>query len=401
MITYQQKIWLERAGIKNSESDNFLFEEGGLNGSISGGESYKAISHFKGYVAPYLPKKSVIDAKHKMEPFGNIDNVEEKDGEFHKKDFTHELSTKHNEHEPGTKIKVLGISHVGDTGRIYLQTKNHGIIPQSRIKKPDELKRENKSKAGFNVEDKIAKNLGGVAAGSTGSAYDFSYGKNKDGSDTIRGKTKVINESVEPKKSLKKDEKPIVAGESKLTNVKMGAGTAKFDKNTKKWNISSRHEHFATHMEKNAKVNGIPLLEHLNKNYPKGIIEKGMTMDAPKGTARSYLKSIGANVLHIHDKETDKGTTLTVGNKNELIGKTKLKHFNDSNIDEHFDGCINIESTKTGTSAIYHRPNKTKLKKIASLSTLDPKNHKDLSNEQHANEFKKHIDKHIREISKK
>lgn len=400
MISLQRKIWLERANLTLPEN-GLLVEEGGLNGSISGGESYKAISHFKGYIAPFLPKNSITDAKKKMEPFGNVENVEEKDGEFFKKDETHELNSKHNEHPAGTKIKVTGISHVGETGRIYLNTKNHGIIPQSRIKKPDELKRENKSEAGFKIESLIAKNLGGVAAGSTGSAYDFSYGKNKDGSDTIRGKTKVINESVQNQKTLKKDEKPIVAGESKLTNVKMGAGSVKFDKKSKKWGIFSRdHDKWRDHMEKNAKINGLPLLEYLNKHHSNGIIDKGITFDAPKGSAKAYLDSIGANVLHIHDKEKNKGTTITVGNKNELKGVSKLGHFGDSEINENFDGKGNIEKSKTGTAAFFHRPNKTKLERIASLSTLEPKNHKDLTNKIHANEFKKHIDNHIKNLKK-
>jgi hypothetical protein len=400
MSSIQRRIWLERAGL-SLESD-YLIEAGGLHGSISGPESYKAISHFKSYVAPYLPKDKVKDAKEKMHHFGNVSKIEDDHGKHADEESSHELNSKHNEHASGTKIKVHGVHKIDVGGKIHLDT-SHGVIPQSKLKKPESLKKENKSSTGFDVEGRIAKHLGSKPAGSTGSAYDFSYGKKSNGDSVVKGKTKVIGESPEPTKSLKKDEKPVAAGESKLTNVKMGAGGLKHSP-TKGWSFTSRHKEFEKHVNKHARVNqgdgtSLGLIEHLNKHHPDGHITKGFSTTAPKGSARSYFSSIGANVLHIHDKKTDKGTAFTVGDKNELKGKTKLGHLSNKHMDEHLDGKLTVEATKTGSSSLFHRPNESKMKKLANLSSSDSK-HKDLTNSDHAEEFKKDIDNHISSTNK-
>jgi hypothetical protein len=408
MMSLQLKMYLERAGLL-FENESELLEESGLHGSIRGTESYKAISHFKGYVAPYLSKEEVKKAKKQMERFGNVSNVKEEDGEFSgknapDKEGTHELNTKHEDYPSGTKIKVFGLHHIDDNGKIYLHT-SHGVIPQSKLKKPEQLRRENKSVAGFDVEGKIAKNLGGVPAGSTGTAHDFSYGKNPDGSSTVRGKTHVIEDTSKTKKALKTDDKPVVAGESKLTNVKMGAGGLKWNKQTG-WSFSSKHKEFEKHINENAKVHQedgseMGLIEHLNKHHPNGVIDKGFTIKAPAGSARSYFRSTGANALHVHDKKTDKGTTFTVGDDNELKGKTKLGHLSNSDMDENLDGVINVEATKTGAAALYHRPNAVKMRHLAALSTIDSEHHRDLTNPEHAGEFMNHVDNHIQSLGKK
>ena len=373
--------------------EEFLLEK--LLGSVNGAEGYKAASHFKAYVAPFLKKDEISKGKKGLEHISKMNDLNhEKDGEYSGNEHSHTLITKHGPHPVGTKIKVTGLSHVDENGRIHLKTIDHGVVPQSRLKKPEHLARENKTETGFTIEKRISANLGTKSAGSTGSAYDFHYGKNKDSSHTVKGKVETVSEE----KALKKDNKPVVAGESKLTVVKMGASGVKYNNETKKWSfIGKKLPDFTKHLEEHASH----ILQHLNENHSDGKIEKGFTVAAPKGTAKSYFKSIGANALHVHDKETDSGTSFTIGNKNELKGKTKLGHLSDKDIEEHLNGRINVEKAPSGIASVFHRPLKKKMVHLASLSTSDPHNHRDLTNVQHAGEFKRHIDNHIRETSKK
>ena len=364
--------------------EDFLTE---LHGSISGGESYKAVSHFRDYVAPFLKKSAVKSAKQHIERYGDPSKIEVEDGKYSDNKHSHLLGSKVGVFEKGTKVKVKDIHHIDGNGKIFLNTHSHGVIPQSALAKPEHLKRENKSKKGFEVESIIAKNLGVKAAGPTGSSYDYYYG-HSNGHPTVRGKV-VETESEQTQK--KSDGTPTVAGESKLSNSKMGAGNLKFTKG-QGWRFESKLKEFEKHMNKHATVNGVPLIEHMNKHFKSGTITKGFTIDAPKGTARSYLRSGNINSLHVHDKKTNKGTTFTVGDKNELKGKTKLGHLSNYDLDKHLDGTINVEKSLTGTAAVYHRPNQVKMRHLASLSTTDVNNHRDLTNAQHAGEFRRHID---------
>jgi hypothetical protein len=136
------------------------------------------------------------------------------------------------------------------------------------------------------------------------------------------------------------------------------------------------------------------ILEHLNKHHPEGHINKSVQFNAAPGTAQHYLKTSGANVLHLHNKATNKGTTFTVGDKNNLKGKTNLGHLSHAGL-EKFNGKVIVKPTTTGTSTMVHRPIESVMRAHANLSTEHPEKHKDLTQTAHANEFKQHVDKHL------
>jgi hypothetical protein len=396
MESIQRRIWLERAGLLHND---FLIEDlNNLKGSVSGAEAHRAVGHFSSYIGPYLSSEAMKDAKKKLAVRGNVSKVPETTGEQHSPgNTTHELNTKHENYPKGEKVEVTGIHHIDDSGKIHLRTANHGVIPQSKIKKPESLKRENTAKTGLDVEKRVATNLGSKPAGSSMRGHDFSYnGKKSTSGETpvVRGKTKVVG-GKEP---------ATVAGESKLTNVKMGAGTVKWHP-VHGWNFSSKNKEFEKHIREHAKVEqsdgtSIGLIEHLNKHHSNGVIDKPINVRAPRGSARSYLRGGQTNTLHIHNKKTDRGTTFTVGNRNELKNKTNLGHLSDKDIDDKLDGKFSIETSKTGSASAVHRPNERNMKDLAAKSQTDPKNHRDLSNAEHAGEFMQHIDAHIEKNKK-
>lgn len=370
---------------------DFLLEKENMEGNINT-EGNKAIRHMKNYVLPYLSKndrRGVVNnfSKHKI-------NISDDHGEHYTPDpnaHTHELSSDYNNHKAGTPIKVVGAHHDA-SGKIILHTKNHGEIPQSRVKIPEKLKKSNITKGGFEVEDKIAKNLGGTAAGSTGAAYDYTY-KGKEGG--VTGKVRKIE-----------NDKPYLRGESKQNKANMGVSTIKFDKDKKKWHITNEGLRDTFSKAKHP-VSGLSLLDHVNKFHKDGIIEKSFNVAAAKGTARTYLNNLGVNSLHLHRTEkagkkkaaVDHGTTYTIGDNNDLKNKTKMGHLEDKHLDR-LDGNLVIERTTTGTTRISHKPNYSTFREYADNSVKNPNSHVDLTKEDHATLFKSHIDAHISKKSK-
>ena len=352
----------------------------------------KGSRHVANYIAPYLNKaqrKSLANNfKQHMKP-GKIDISV--DGEHYDPDpekTTHELSSAANGHPAGTAVRVTGARH-DDQGKIFVQTAKHGEVQASKLRKPAGTRKAQITKTGFDTESKIAKNLGGEAAGSTGTAYDFTYNKGKKGE--VRGKVKKLEIGGGT---------PLVRGEVKTRTTSipnLGVSSLKFDKNTRKWGFTNKKmaKHFskATHP-----VSGLPLLDHLDKHHSNGVIENGFAARAATGTAAAYIRGAGVNALHLHRTEPatatkeriNHGTTYTVGP--ELQGATRLGHLHPRDINK-FDGVVNVESTTTGSTRAAHRPSVTTFKKAASRSVTDPENHRDLSREDHANEFMKHVDK--------
>ena len=262
---------------------------------------------------------------------------------------THTLASKINGHAANTPVKVIGVRHDAN-GKIFAQTANHGEVPASKLNKPGELKRSRITQKGFDVEDKIAANLGTKAAGSTGTAFDYAY-KGKKGS------------KVEGKARKMENDKPELAGESKLNKAKMGNSAAFFDHDTKKWHFThvGLRRKFAEAVHPGS---GLPILEHLNQHHSDGKISKGFTVPAAKGTAKAYLDGLGVNSLHLHKnddkKKIDHGTTFTINSKNNLQGKTKLGHLSDDDIHK-LDGKLTIEKTTTGSARAAHVPNFKKI----------------------------------------
>lgn len=363
-----------------------------LKAALTGSEATKTIGHYNSYIAPFLSKAQQAKSQKELSPHTTRKFSPPADGELHNPsaESTHTLGSAHNGHEAGTPVKITGAKVID--GKMHVTTEKHGTIPATKINKTESLRKESKGKTGFAVEARIAQNLGTEAAGSTKSSFDFYYGKGtgKKGSKqpAVRGKVKETEEVG----------KPQVRGESKLDKGKMGQGVIKHDKKTG-WTITSGgHPAIAEHM-KRARVVGSDgversLIDHLNHHHPDGIIEKGFSFDAPAGMTRKYLQTSKTNLLHIHNKKTDRGTTFTYGRENELRGKTKLGHLTDSKLDS-LDGKLTIEPTRSGSAPIAHRPKQPVMKQLANLSSTDPENHRDLSNAEHATEFRGHIDKHL------
>lgn len=356
-----------------------------MEGSI--GTEKKGLRHVINYVMPYLSK---TERKHVLRNFaGHIDpsKVADGHGELHNPDSsasTHVLAAAANGHEPGTPVRVTG-ARTDDRGRIFVQTASHGEMPMSKLHKPEELKKDVITQGGFDVENKLAKNLGTQAAGSTGSAWDYHYRGPEGG---IVGKARKIE-----------TDKPFLRGESKQNRAKMGESAVKYDPKSKSWSFA--HEKlgkvFATAIHPKSKL---PILEHLNKYHRNGVVDKGFTIEAPKGMTRAYLDNLGVNSLHLHRTEKagvkkqaiDHGTTFTIGDDNEHAGKTNLGHLSNDDIDK-LDGKLTVEVGGAGTLKMSHKPNVTTFKQYADRSVTDPEHHADLTREDHANTFKQHIDR--------
>ena len=365
--------------LREEVQSHFEAKRNNLSGSIN---DAKSVRHFKNYVAPYMSKEHIAKSEKEFGQhvttggFGSAHHGTHYNPEA---EHTHTLETAHGPHPAGTKVKVTG-GHLNDKGIIHLSTEKHGNIPQSKIAKPAELAKPAITKTGFDVEHQIAKNLGTKSAGSTKHAHDFTYGGNH--KDAVKGKIKEVGE-------------PVVRGESKLDRGKMGEATIKHTPE-KGWHISERgNKEVGEHLKKAVHPeSGMNVLEHLNKHHPEGHINKSVQFNAAPGTAQHYLKTSGSNVLHIHNKATNKGTTFTVGDKNNLKGKTNLGHLSHAGL-EKFNGKIQVKPTTTGTSTMVHRPIESVMRAHANLSAEHPEKHKDLTQPKHAEEFKHHVNTHL------
>ena len=356
-----------------------------IKGSFGGAEAGKTASHVRAYIMPFLSAKQKAESKAKLEDHMDTSKIKEEDGEHHSEDpdeTTHTLGTKVGSHPAGTQVKVTG-AHVKD-GKLHVSTAKHGDLPASALNVPENLKRTQKASTGFKVENSLASNLGTKAAGSTGAKWDFSYG----GGSNVK-KPKVTGKVVQTE-SDETAKKPELRGESKILKGKMGQGVLAFDHGSRTWKINHPNKEVADHMAK-ATVNGVPILDHLNKHHPDGKIENGFSADAHKGMSRAYLKSTDTNALHIHNDKENHGTTFTYGDNNSLHGKTHLGHLSNDDLDR-LDGKISVEATKSGNTTIIHRPKQLVMREFSNKSKEDS-NHRDLTNPAHAEEFKQHIDK--------
>lgn len=379
-----------------AEEYNFLIEAAGKSmvGSVNDSEK-KGIRHLRNYVIPTLSKsqkRSVLAA------FARHLNPADFDKEHGSKydpanpdKPTHTMTSKHGVHDKGTAVTAIGAYH-DDQGKIFIKTKQHGDIPQSKLGVPEGLAIAPMTKKGFDVEERIARNFGTTPAGSTGTAYDFvshDAGTGKAIKDKrLQGKIKEVS-GEETEEQI---ETPFtrLQGESKLERGKMGQSACNFNQKTGKWELTNAKlgKHFAK-----VKVDGMPLLQYLNENHSKGKINKTITIPSPRGMARAYLNSSDLNSLHIHNVKTDKGTTFTIGDDNPLIGKTTLGHLTNRDIDR-LDGKIQIANTDSGKTQVIHRPHEPTMRAYANLSTEQPELHRDMTNSDHAKEVKKLLDKH-------
>lgn len=384
-----------------------------LKGAV--GTDNKGTGHVSGYVLPFLSskgRKKTLDNFKNMKAAAPGSNLWKTDTKSHgekydpKATHTHELHTAvanaSGEHAAGTKVKITHVT-VNREGSLTAHTENHGSFPLSKLKKP--FTRAAKGQRGFSVEGKLSKHLGTKAAGSASKGFDFHY------KGVVRGAVKVVE--TKKKKAVKGTDRPDVRGESKLIKGKFGQSVVSFENG--KWGFREASKG-ASKMDskfKEAKVksSGKKVLDHLNTYHKNGKIDQMITATAAKGTSRHYLNSSEINSLHIHHRKVnpktkkvvvDRGTTYTVG-KTSLKGRTNLSHLSDKHLDA-LDGDVQIMATKgvgkKVTTEIVHRPKQAVMREYAEASHNNPNNHRDLTNADHAAEFKTHVDRHITEYVK-
>ncbi|CAB4162356.1 hypothetical protein UFOVP787_33 [uncultured Caudovirales phage] len=354
----------------------FLTEAAGKALSSNTG-NIKTKGHIKRYIFPFLSSEQ---KKHSLLSLGNYfskKDVEESDqqnnGSFHnsKQNQTHFLASNHKEHKKGTAVKVTGVYN--DNGTIMAKTQNHGDMPISKLGTPEKLAAKQQSKRGLELEPRLQANIDPTrqAAGSTKTAHDFSAGDTRNGGKTVRGKALKKYESEAPS---------LIRGESKTSQkdkVAMGTSELSYNPETRQWGITNPgvSERFSK-----ATVNGVPLLEHLNKNHPDGVISKGFSAKAALGTTVGYLRNANVNTLHLHRYKEDKngnlisenGTTFTVGDNNTLKGKLGMAHLGESDLNK-LDGSLRIEMSrpkKDGSfvSTVKHNPSSSVYRTYANHS---------------------------------
>lgn len=367
-------------------------------GTVNDSEK-KGLRHLRNYIMPTLSKSQKRSVLSSFARHLNPDDFDKEHGASYDPTnpdkSTHILTSKYGAHDKGTAITATGAYH-DDQGRIFIKTKQHGDIPQSKLGVPGGLAKAAPDK-GFKVEEVIAKNFGTKPAGSTGTAYDFVSHNDAGGGKATKGNRlqgKIKETSGEDEEKI---ETPFtrLQGESKLERGKMGQSACNYNKEKGRWEFTNAK--LAKHFAK-VKVQGAPLLQHLNENYSDGVINKGFSVPSPRGMARAYLGTSNVNSLHIHNGKTNKGTTFTIGDDNPLLGKTTLGHLTNRDIDK-LDGKIHIAETKSGKTQVIHRPHEPTMRQYANLSTDQPELHRDVTNEKHAGEIKKLIDKHRATLS--
>lgn len=381
------------------EEFDYLIEASKASERLSNDRA-KIGGHIANYIAPFLSKKErkamALSSEIFADKFSRMKN-QDKDGELHNPDpnaTTHEVGISQPGVPAGTKVRVTGIVHSRDAdGKLVtkVKTKNHGELPLTSIMKPTSLRRAPITKTGFDVEGKISENLGWKPAGSSKHGYDYAY--NPEHPKGIRGKVVETSTGV-----------PLLRGESKLIKGKMGDSALNWDSG-KGWYLTNADvkDSFSKAQVTGPDGKNRKLIDHLNTFHSNGIIEKGFSMQAPKGTAREYLTKTNKNSVHLHEtdakKGIDRGTTYTIGDNNPLRGQTGLGHISDKEL-ENFDGKIEIGRTTPGLpgrTAAVHRPHKSVMQEYASRSETNPDEHMNLYNPEHAEKFRKTISKLIKE----
>lgn len=383
----------------------FLVEKAG-EGMSSSIKSVKTKGHIKRYIFPYLSSEQKKVSVNDLSSIFNDKDAKESDlenhGEYHNPTSknTHTLSLKYGEHEAGTPVNITGVHIEGNT--VMARTKDHGVIPISKIGKPESLAAESKTSEGFKLEHKLQKNIDPrfKPAGSTGESWDYVAG-DPDSKHSIKGK------------AVKKDEsKPFFRGESKASKkgtVAMGTISAGYNEKTGQWEYSKKSKskmkdkfEEATHPE-----SGLSIIDHLNKFHPDGNLPNGFSVQAPAGTSRHYLNGLDANSLHLHryavdsrgNYVTNHGTTYTIGNDNHFKGKLGMGHLSDEDLDR-LDGTLTVEPSGAGKIQIKHRPKPAVFNEYANRSQEKPEEHLDISNEEHGAKFRKIFANYVRNVYK-
>lgn len=343
----------------------------------------RGISHVVAYLGPYM---SAEDKENTIKGFhGKISRADlpDTDGEkYHPEHTTHELGSDHGHHKVGEKIKIQHAFLDKDTNRMMVQTRDHGVIPASKIRINPEDKRSKKTQAGLENEKVLSHNFGVMPAGAARNAYDFHWNGGGDGEE-IRGKARH-----------KTDEKPLIRGEAKRNSgSRMGVAKLILDKKSGNWRFHPKSDPNIIAAMMKAGVEGKDgvkrnILDHYNHHY-KGqeVVPAGHASAAGTGVAASYLDRYNALHLHRTEGKHDYGTSFTL-NDAPHIGETNVSHLSDKDIKE-LDGNLNFEKTNGGSVRITHSPNSSKFNELAAKSVTHPEHNASFMNPEHVAEFKR------------
>lgn len=376
----------------------------------------KTKGHIKRYIFPYLSSAQKKESIYDMDGYFDAKDVKDSNQEEHgilhnpEVDSTHVLSSNHGDNKKGDRVKVTSLYRNGTT--IMARTQDHGDMPISKLGTPADLAATNITSKGFSVEEKLQKHADPTKkpAGSTKTAFDFSAGDTSDNQGSVRGK--VVKEVVIPEKAKKTDAVPLIRGEAKASkkgSVAMGTSELEYDNRTKKWRLTNPQ---VESIFSKATVKGVPLIDHLNQNYPTGEITRGFTADAHPGTAIEYLRNANVNSLHLHtyaednsgNVTRDHGTTYTVGDANPFQGKLGMAHLGEDDL-LRLDGKLNIEKTRPTANGfkttVKHRPSASVFNEFANASQNDPDKHLNLADEEHGKRFRDNFTSFMKDYNKK
>lgn len=342
----------------------------------------RGISHIIAYLAPYM---SAEDRQETLKGFhGKIStsDLPDRDGEkHHPEKHSHELGSNFGNLKAGEKIKIQHAFLDKDSNKMMVQTRDHGVIPASKIKINDEDRREKKTQAGMDNEKILSNNFGVMPAGAARNAYDF-YWSNTDGEE-VKGKARHNTDTV-----------PLIRGESKRNSgARMGVAKLVIDKKTGKWGFHEKSDPKIVAAMMKAEVVGADgkkrnIVDHYNHHYRgQEVVPAGNASAAGTGVASSYLSRYNALHLHRTEGKHDHGTSFTL-NDAPHAGETNVSHLGNDEIRE-LDGVLNFEKTNSGSVRITHSPNAKKFNELAARSVTNPENNASFMNPEHVAEYKR------------
>jgi hypothetical protein len=327
----------------------------------------RGISHIIHYLGPHMSSKDKAKTIQGFKGRISKSDLPEKDGEFyHPQNDSHELGSNFGDFKKGEKIKIKH-AFLDDNNRMMVQTENHGIVPASKIKVPENLARKKKTQGGLDLEDELAGNFGSTTSSKGASNkpdYEWEY------------------------KNVK------IKGESKANSgARMGVANLSMDKKTGSWSFNKKSDPKIVSSMMNARVTGQDgvqrnIVDHYNHHYRgQATTPSGRTTAVGTGVASAYLGRY--NALHLNRKTSsgkEYGTSFTLNNFPHA-GKTNIRHLEQEHIDG-LEGVLDFEKTNGGSVRITHTPNAKKYDELARSSISNPENNGSFRNKEDVEKFK-------------
>lgn len=345
----------------------------------------RGISHIIGYLGPYM---SAEDREKTIKGFhGRISKTDlpEGDGEkHHPENESHELGSSFGDYKAGQKIKIKHAFLDKETGKMMVHTRDHGIIPTSKIKINDADERKKKTQGGIDNEKTLSDNFGSKSSEGAANAPDFFW--DLDGEESGKGAKK-------DKIRHKIDKKTFIFGESKRNSgARMGVANLKMDRKTGLWGFSSKSDPKIIESMMNAKVTGQDgvernIVDHYNHHYRgQEVVPAGTTSAKGTGVTKAYLSRYNALHLHRTEGNIDHGTSFTM-NDFQYPGMTNIAHLSDDDINK-LEGKFSFEKTNSGSVRIVHTPDRIQFNTLAGRSTTNPESNGSWMNSKHVDIFK-------------